>query len=176
MLDLQVTVEGNKVVIEGLGRLSHELLPGVMKGLERSAIGIHHEAFALLSGAGSKGISKEVKSRSGKTYLKWQKRSIPAGGYPVPVRVGHLRRMLDWLKPGETKEGEAGSFTAGPNEVIIYDSASYNKVIHEGLGSSAKYGPRRFLTDALERFNQGDRIKRNAEDEVRKIKEKAGFK
>jgi len=170
MLDLKLTVEGDKVILEGLNKLSKDLHPAAMRGLQKAAIGIHTEAFNFLSGAGAKGTSKEVTSKTGKKYLKWEKRSmpVPPGGYPVPVRTGWLRRSLNWLKPGESKTGEAGTFTAGKDEVIIYNLAAYANAIHEGRGSSAKFGPRPFLTDAFKKFNQGDRIIKIVEDKIRK--------
>lgn len=173
MLDISLTIEGDKAIIEGLNKLSKDLHPAAMRGLQKSAIGIYGEAHKFLSGAGAKGISKEVTSRTGKKYLKWEKQSVPAGGYPVPVRTGWLRRSLAWLKSGESKTGEAGTFTAGPDEVVIYNPAAYAHAIHEGRGSSAKFGPRPFLTDAFKKFNEGDRILKNVEDEIRKaIKER----
>lgn len=158
MLDITVTIEGQKVVIAGLDKLATGLQGAASRGLERAAIGIHRSAHGFLSGAGAK------------------KSNVSSGGYPVPVRTGHLRRSLNWLKPGESKTGPAGTFTAGQNEVVIFDSAEYANVIHEGLGSSAKFGPRRYLTDALEQFSAGDRIKRTIEEEIEKEILKAGLK
>jgi hypothetical protein len=158
MLDISVTIQGDKVVIDGLGQLAAGLPGAVRLGLERSAIGIERIAFAFLAGAGSK------------------ESNVAAGGYPVPVRTGDLRRHLDWLKPGESKSGPAGTITAGQNEVIVYNSELYANVIHEGIGSSAKFGPRKFLTDALERFNADDRIKANIEEEISSEIAKAGLK
>ena len=176
MLDIQVSIESHKVIIEGLNQLAGEFPQAIRTALERSAKGIHREAYAFLSGAGAKGVSKEVTSkRTGKTYLKWEKREVAAGGYPVPVRTGWLRRMLDWLKPGESKTNDAGTFIAGPNEVVIYDSAIYANVIHEGRGSSAKFGPRRYITAGFERFNQGARIVSTIEEEIQKAKGRAGL-
>lgn len=175
MLDISLTIEGDKIIIEGLNKLSQELMPAVRRGLQRSAISIHRQAFQWLSGAGAKGKSTEVTSAAGKTYLRWDKQSIAAGGYPVPVRTGWLRRCLNWLKPGASKTGEAGTFTAGPNEVVIYDSARYANVIHEGTESSKKFGPRQFLTDAFELFNRGLGIKGDVQDEIQKAKAAAGL-
>lgn len=176
MLDLSVTIQGDKVIIEGLNKLTKELPSAVQKGLERAAIGIHREAYAFLSGAGAKGTTSGTATGKGKIKgQKWTPQNISGGGYPVPVRTGWLRRSLNWLKPGESKTGEAGIFRAGLNEVVIYNSAAYANVIHEGRGSSAKFGPRRFLTDALKRFNQGDKIKAIMEDEIQKARAKAGL-
>ena len=106
MLDLKITIEGDKVLIEGLNKFAAELPEAVQKGL---------------------------------------------------AKVG------------------SGSFTAGEFETVIYDSVPYVDVIHEGRGSSAKYGPRRYLTDALEAFNQGARIEKSIADEIEKEIDKAGL-
>lgn len=140
MLDIRVEVRGDKVVIDGLNRMAEGIPGAIRRGLERVAKGIHRDAYIWLSGPGAKASG------------------TPGGGYPIPVRTGNLRRLLDWLRPGESKTGPAGTFTAGQNEVVVYDSAEYAHVIHEGRGSSAKFGPRKYLDDALARFNQGARV------------------
>ncbi len=150
MLDLKVSIEGDKVVINGLDRIAKELPNAVKRGLKRSAVGIFDHAKQWLSGPGAKASN------------------IPRGGYPVPVRTGHLRQSLDWLAPGESKSGDIGTFTAGEDEVVIFDSASYAHVIFLGLGSSKAYGPRDALKDALDLFNHGANIQRVIEEEVRK--------
>jgi len=153
MLDIQVRIEGDKVILEGLNRLAASMPRAIDRGLQRIGKGIHREAYAFLSGAGSKAATRK---------------GAYAGGYPVPVRMGHLRRSLAWLKPGETKTGDVGAFTAGEHEVVIYDSARYADAIHEGKGSSAKFGRRPYLTAALDFFNQGSRIKAPLEEELKK--------
>ena len=168
MLDLWISTKGNKIIISGLGHLIKEI-PGVLqRGLSRSAEDIYHKAFDFLSGPGAKG-----EYSSG----RWKKRKspVPAGGYPVPVRTGHLRTLLDWLEPGETKIGFGGSFTAGSMEAIVYDSAEYAMDIHEGKRSSKKYGPRRYITDAFEAFNQGGKFEKTLEDEIQKEIRKHGL-
>lgn len=171
MLDIQVKIEGEKVVISNLQGFTKEIPQAIDRGLNRIAKGVHREAYAWLSGPGSKASIKKGVAGSG------------AGSYPVPVRTGHLRRSLDWLKPGETKSGEAGTFTAGQHEVVIYDSAEYALAIHEGrlttrqgVNYSPIYGKRPFLTDALEKFNKGDRIAKTIEEEIQKEIEKRGLK
>lgn len=152
MLNIKVRVSNDKIVINGLKGFIDKAPGAVKRGLATSALGVFKEAFKWLSGAGAK------------------KSSVAAGGYPVPVRTGHLRRMLAWLKPGATKSVDGQSFTAGPFESVVYNSAEYAEVIHEGKGSSAKYGPRRYIEDAFETFNQGGKIKRNIETEINRIK------
>lgn len=154
MLNIKVKVFNDKIVIDGLQRFVDKAPGAVKRGLATSALGVFKEAFKWLSGAGAK------------------KSSVAAGGYPVPVRTGHLRRMLAWLKPGATKSAGGQSFAAGPFESVVYNSAEYAEVIHEGKRSSVKYGPRRYIEDAFETFNQGGKIKRNIEAEINRIKPK----
>ena len=180
MLDLTVTIEGDKVVINGLKHLVNQVPDAIKRGLEQNAIGIYTAAQGFLSGSG--GTNKKVRT----DYTGFTKKSGEevkfrsyegAGAYPpVPIRTKGLLDHLYWLKSGESKSGPLGTVTAGPFEVIISDSAEYARVIHEGTGSSAKFGPRRYLTDALEKFNQGDAIKRNLEAEIQKEISKAGLK
>ena len=147
MLDIKVTITGDTAVISNLDRFIEKAPGAVNRALSRIARDVERIAFDLLSGSGAQG---EYSSTG-----RWKKReeSVSAGGYPVPVRKGHLRRMLDWLKPGQTKTHAIGTFTAGENEVIVYDAAEYADVIHEGRGSSEKFGERPYLTDALQRFS-----------------------
>lgn len=159
MVDISVRIEGDKVLIAGLNQLAAEMPHAIDRGLVNVAKGIHRDAFDFLTGAGSKVSTK--------------RRGAYAGGYPVPVRTGHLRRSLDWLRPGASKTGDAGTFTAGEHEVVVYDSALYAAVIHEGKGSSAKFGRRPYLTNALEKFNQGNRIKATIEEEIQKEVDKS---
>jgi hypothetical protein len=178
MLDIHVTIEGDKAVIKGLEHLSANLAPACRKALIRSAVGVFNASFKLLSGPGAMGKTSGTAFRDSLTgkwkirQQKWTRQDIPAGGYPVPVRKRKLSSSLDWLKPEESKTHPAGTFTAGENEVVIYNAAVYANVIHEGKHTSAKHGPRRYLTDALEKFNQGDRIKRLIEEEIRQVIEK----
>lgn len=150
MLDIQITIEGDKVIIQRLQKFADRIPDAAEIGLSKIGKGIHREAYEWLSGPGAKASN------------------VPGGGYPVPVRTGHLRRRLDWLEPGKSKTTEAETFTAGPTEIIVYDSAEYAATIHEGRGSSAKFGPRRYITDALEIFNRGARIKKIVEKEIQK--------
>lgn len=153
MLDIQIKIEGDKVILEGLNKLAAEMPKAIDRGLNTVAKGIHRAAYDFLSGHGSKASTKK---------------GAYAGGYPVPVRTGHLRKQLDWLKPRTSKTGDVGTFTTGEHEVVIYDSALYADVIHEGKGSSASYGRRPYLQNALEMFNQGNRIRATIEEEIQK--------
>lgn len=155
-MNITISLEGDKIVIENLNAMPGKIHRLVGKGLKQVARGVHRDAMDRLNGGGAQG--EYVTTKTGKT--RWQKRKqpIPAGGYPVPVRTGNLKRLLDFLDPGETFSNEKGSFTAGKTEIVVFDSARYARVIHEGLGSSAKFGRRPFLHDALQKFNAGDNI------------------
>lgn len=189
---LSIRVEGTRVVIDGLNQLAAEMPKAVDRGLVNIAKGVYSDAFKWLSGPGRTSVrltnrnrvkwsdieTRKTKSRNNKTSRRGQFDSLEArpGSYPVPVQTGNLRRLLDWLKPGESKTGAVGTFTAGKNEVIIYDSAQYARVIHEGRASSAKYGARRFLTDAFARFNSGGKVVQTIETEIQAEIAKAKLK
>jgi len=156
-MNITISLEGDKLVIENLNAMPGKVQRLAGKGLKLVARGVHSNAMDYLNGPGSKG--EYITTKTGKT--RWQKRKtpIPAGGYPpVPVRTGNLKRLLDFLDPGETFSNDKGSFTAGKTEIVVFDSARYARVIHEGLGSSAKFGKRPYLHDALQKFNAGDNI------------------
>jgi len=170
---LDVRIEGAAAVIEGLGRLAADGIPSaVERGLVRIGAGVYGEVLYWLSGGG--GASKKTRTdyagftnKSGKEVMFRSYQG--AGGYPVPKRTGYLSQQLDWLKPGESKSGDVCALTAGKNEVVIYNPSLYANAIHEGKGSSAKFGPRRYMTDGLERFNAGDAMKRIMEEEISKV-------
>lgn len=186
MLDVQVTIENEQVVVKGLQRFAEQTPAAVRRGLMRVAAGTHREAMDWLSGPGrtkmrltNRGavIHEDGRITKRKTRLSGQTSQLGArpGSYPVPVLTGNLRRMLNWLSPGQTKSGEAGTFTAGDMEVVVYDSAAYADVIRSGKWTSKGFGPRPFLEDALTRFNEGARIKQILEEEIQAEIEKGGL-
>lgn len=150
MISINVTIDGDKVILQGLTAAAATFPDAANRGLARVAKGSHREAFERLSGPGAKA-----------SY-------IPGGGYPVPVRTGHLRRSLDWLKPNTSKSAGGQTFSTGDMESMVYDSAAYAVVVHEGIGSSAAHGPRRFIDDALRAFNGSNRIAEILTDEIDK--------
>lgn len=169
MLDLNVTIEGDKVVIHNLQQFAADLPEPVQRGLYRSVKGMHRVAFDFLSGEGGRGKKKRLTGpvrRTGFTKKDGEQVDFSlfqgAGGYPVPVRTGNLRRLLDFVEPGQSK----GEFAAGPMEAILYDSALYARLIHDAEGSSAKFGPRPYLTDALKKFDEGGKIMANIEEAI----------
>lgn len=169
-MNITLKLEGDKIVIENLNAMPGKALKMAGKGLGIVAKGVHRDAMDFLNGAGGdnrntrigkrqikkEGIRDGFAKKSGESvkFRLWK----DSGGYPVPVRTGNLKRLLDFLEPGETFSNDRGSFTAGKTEVVVFDSARYARVIHEGTGSSAKFGRRPFLHDALQKFNAGDNI------------------
>ena len=174
MLNLSVTIEGDRIVINNLERLSSALPQATKRALSRIAQGVFSEAHAFLAGPGGAGKKQKRRPAPGEKtgFTKKSGERVDfsllegAGAYPVPVRTGFLRQALYFLNPGESASLVSGSDTAGPNEAVIGDAAQYANVIHEGTGSSAKYGPRRYLTDGFERFNGAGRAVSIIEEEI----------
>jgi hypothetical protein len=168
MLDLKVTIDNDKVVIAGLEKIAARMPGAVNRGLRRSAAGIYAIGMQWLSGKGGQTRTYSREWSAGGEVRTKKKYGAAPGGYPVPVRTGHLRRSLNWLAPGQSKSGDVGIFTAGPNEVVVFNSASYARAIFLGLGSSAQFGPRDALKDALEMFNRGAQIQQMIGEEIQK--------
>ncbi|HMM59454.1 MAG TPA: hypothetical protein PKC25_04895, partial [Candidatus Rifleibacterium sp.] len=136
MLNVSITVDGDRIAIANLGALAARFPNAVKRGLKRIAQGIHREAYGFLSGSGRTPmrltnrvaiITEDNRVIRQKSRLRGQSDSLGAkpGSYPVPVVTGNLRRMLDWLDPGQSKSGLAGTFTAGPMEIVVFNSAAY---------------------------------------------------
>jgi hypothetical protein len=159
----KVTIIGDKALISGLNEFGDGLDAALGRGLDRIGAGIFRAAYEWLSGPGSKASRKKGVEVSA------------AGSYPIPVVSGHLRQLLDWLHPGESKSGEAGTYTAGRNEIVVFDSAAYHAPIFLGEGSSAKFGSRNALVDGLNQFNQGDQIEHILEEEIKVDIDKRGL-
>lgn len=177
MLDVRVTVEGDRLTVANLAALAERFPKAVERGLKRIAQGVHRQAFDRLSGPGralmrltNRGaiITEDNRVTRQRSRLRGQSDSLGAkpGSYPVPVLTGNLRRMLDFLYPGESKSGPAGTFSAGPMEIVVFNSAAYARAIHNGTGTSGGFGPRPFLVDGLKMFNEGSRIKNIIEEEI----------
>jgi hypothetical protein len=177
MLAVSVTVNGDKVIIEGLNQLAAEMPRVAQRGLKRIVRGTHREAMYYLNGAGGAGRKAQIVGpsrgfvkKSGEV-VNFKPQLTGAGGYPVPVRTGNLKRLLDFIDPGQSM----GAFSAGPLESVLFDSAEYASVVHDATGSSARFGKRPYLTDALTRFNQGNQIEAVMEDEQRIEIQKQGL-
>ncbi len=170
MLNIKVTIDGDKVIIAGLQSLSAVLKPVINTGLSKVAAGIYDAAYDWLSGPG--GLYETRTNKSGKTYRKKTGDYLP-GQYPVPVRTGWLRRMLYWLKPGTTKTHGDITITTGTLEAIVGNAAAYAETISEGKGTSARHGRRPYIEDGLKRFNAGNKMQHTIEYEIGKtLKEK----
>jgi hypothetical protein len=168
MLDTRITVQNERVVIEDLRRIGAGFKPAGLRAVRRAAAGIYSIAYQWLSGAGGQTKSYSREWSAGGEVRKKKKYGAAAGGYPVPVRTGHLRGMLAWLSPGESKSGDVGTVTAGADEFLVFDSASYAMTVFEGMGSSKEYGKRDAITDAFEYFNHGGQIQQMVSEEMRK--------
>ncbi len=149
-----VQIIGDQAVIEDLDRLSRNYPDAIVRGMTRIILGVHKEAVKNLSGPGAK-------PRKGQ-------KPTGAGGYPVPVRTGNLRRFEGFVLPNRTKTSGGLSFSAGPFGGIVFNSALYSQEIHEGRGSSKKYGRRPYINDAVLLFDRGGGMTRILDEEVSK--------
>lgn len=186
MVGLNVTIDGDKVLIQGLTLADRAIVRGGAAGLERVTVGIFDEAHKLLSGqsrsrlriftrAQTYNIKTRKRTRTKMRGVTDQLGAAPGSYPPVPVVTGHLRRYLNFIKPGESKSDNGYSFSAGPLEAIVYNSARYASVISEGTYSSEKYGPRPFDTDAVKNYDQGGHIAAIIDEEVQKAIDAAGL-
>lgn len=145
MLIFKVDRKNEKIYLDAINRHPEAAYRAVSRGMETAGRGVFAEAFRWLSGP-----------------------RAATGGFPVPVKTGHLRRLLAWLKPGESKSEGGDTVSAGELETVVYNSAAYADAIAKGLGSSAKFGPRDYLAKGLEDFNRGDGIAGAINDELAK--------
>ncbi|MCP4259090.1 MAG: hypothetical protein GY774_16515 [Planctomycetes bacterium] len=154
MLLVNAKILGDRVIIADIDRIGRRYPDAVVRGVGRIIIGVNKEAVKNLSGPGAK--------------PKKGKKAIGAGGYPVPVRRGNLRRLENFVLPGRTKTTNGMTFGAGDMGGIVYNTALYSRVIHEGRGSSKKHGPRPYITDAVLSFDRGGKMVRVLDEEVSK--------
>jgi len=162
MLELRTNFNGVQQAEKYVANVAAAYPSAARKGLTRIIRGMHRVSMDKLNGRGGAGRTAQIvgpsrgfTKASGET-VNFKQQFAGAGGYPVPVRTGNLKRLLDFVEPGQSKSGAGFNVHAGPLEAILYNSAEYANTIHEGLGSSAKFGPRRFLIDALEQYKQGE--------------------
>jgi hypothetical protein len=180
MLDITATMEGNRVVIDGISGFARSTPDALKRGLRSSARGIYAEAHKNLEGPGRTPVKTHGGykwratgyQREGKTRLRGQHSFLGArpGSSPVPIITGNLIGRLGILEPGESLQGEGdiGTFSAADNEFIIYDSASYAYVIRDARGSSSKYKPRDFIGDGLKTYDGTVGITTPVEEELGK--------
>ncbi len=150
MLSIGATIENNRVVIDDIDKIGRNYPAAVVRGIGRIVVGVNREAVKNLSGPGAKN------SR------------IAPGVYPVPVRIGHLRRQQNFVKPDKQKSTNGLVFIANGMSGIVYNAAQYSIQIHEGRGSSKKYGKRAYITDAVPSFDRGGKIAKVLDEEVSK--------
>lgn len=145
-LGFSVDIGGTKELVSRLDRLiGPEVGKAVDRGLKKGAINIYRGAFRNLSG-------------SSKTA---------PGSYPVPIRTGNLRRLLNFVPPGKAKTSDGVTVKATKHEALIYNVASYAKSIHDGVGASATHGKRAFLMDAYTKADKAKGVRKLVEKEVR---------
>ncbi|MCP4747297.1 MAG: hypothetical protein GY874_14325 [Desulfobacteraceae bacterium] len=120
MITIKTDIHGKKAAIF-LQTAQEAAVAGAKTGLNNIGRTLHRAAYEFLSGP-----KKDT------------------GGYPVPVRKGHLRRSLDWLFSGQEKAKDL--------EAVVFNSAAYAKTIHDGQRSSEKFGARPFLQEPLEKL------------------------
>ncbi len=168
MLVLTATVENDKIILNGLQNIAHEMPSAIGRGFNRIGPGIFAEAYKRLSGPGSGFHFAARKEELGGHKSGWRKKNDNAGAYPVPVRVGNLRRLLGWVGPGESKASGDLSFTAGPLELVLYDSAAYATSIFRGKDSSKAYGERDAIKDGMADFGGVDKMAQVIDEEIQK--------
>ncbi len=164
---LNMMMRGMNKAINKLGRMASHEMPmrerAVLREVARQTFAGAHDR---LSGPGRKkarltGRSAEhdifgniTRKRIRKTAKRGQSDDLGArpGSYPVPVQTGHLRRSLGMVMPGATITSGGLAFTAGDDEALVFNSAEYGNVIHEGSEKydNTPHGPRRFITDSFE--------------------------
>ena len=165
---VSITIKGMNKLMRELDDLANRRLPAAQRAaLKDIAREVHGLAFENLSGPGRTPVRLRTARRytysdgniERRTLNKTRKRGqfsmlgAKPGSYPVPVVAGNLRRLLGFVDPGESVSSNGLTFTAGDDEAIVFDSAEYAKVIHDGTRSSARYGPRRYIADALAKSN-----------------------
>ncbi|WP_167631564.1 hypothetical protein [Mariprofundus ferrooxydans] len=121
-------------IISRINRLA-ELFPKALdKGLGKWVLRANRLAKYYLSGEGGTGV--------------WERHNI--GGYPVPVRTGHLRRLQNYILPGRSKSGVSMRHGQG----ALIDTAAYAESVSEGTGTHSRYGKRRFQVDAIQNSHE----------------------
>ncbi len=178
MLDLNITIDNEKIVINGLQNAVGVVAHGAEIGVMRVAVGIFAEAFKLLQGPARSRVSiftgkKEYYKKTGKRKRAPMRGITNAtvarpGSYPVPRITSNLLTRLAFVKPGETKTVNNYTFSAGRLEAIVFNAAEYASNIHDGTGTSEKYGARPYITDAVQNYDRGGRIVAVIEEEIQR--------
>lgn len=181
MLNLKVTVENDKILIQGL-QLASKGIPGAAGiGLMRITTGIFAEAYKNLSGGSRSKVklftTNKKTGKSKRSQLRGLTDLLTArpGSYPVPRVTDWLRESLAFVKPRQTKTTRGRTFSAGAYESIVYNAAEYASVIAQAQGSSAKYRARPFISDGVQTYDQGGRIVAVMDEELQKVIDQSGL-
>lgn len=134
-IEIKSNADNMDEVIRYLDTLAANLKVAFKKGITKTTIGVHRSVMDYLSGA----------------------KGSP-GDYPVPVVTGNLRRLLDFLPPGQSKQAGGVAFKAGEFSGVVYNSARYADVIRHGTHSAGKHGPRDYMWDGLKAFGGSARV------------------
>jgi hypothetical protein len=102
------------------------------------------QRIAALNKALERGLGKSAKSVDGEQIKRLSGPPI-VGNYPVPVHS----KKAGGKKTGGHLRGSSGWAVQGHKQAAVFNTAEYAFVIHDGRGSSEKYGPRPFLDDAV---------------------------
>lgn len=175
MLVLTATVENDKIILNGLQNIAHEMPSAVRAGFNRIGPGIFSEAYKLLNGPGRPQVRIRDTDKQKKTRPRGQFAQLGArpGSYPpVPSISGNLKRLLGWVGPGESKGSGDMNFTAGDLELVLFDSAAYATSIFQGKDSSAKYGERDAIKDGMENFGGVNKMAQVIDEEIQKTVDK----
>jgi len=175
---INVTVTGTEAVGASLDDIATNKLPAAVKQALIDAVrGIHAATSNHLNREGCAGRKQRlvgpIRGRHGFTKSSGESIAFKilqgAGAYPVPVRTGNLRKSLFTVEPGRTVVNDSGSYQSGAFEAQVVASVKYARVIHEGRGSSKKFGPRPFLTDGFKDFGGREQVVELLRRELAKI-------
>jgi hypothetical protein len=176
---LSMVTRGFNKLLSRVDTLARTEMKKRERAILREIVTLTHEgANERLSGPGRTKVrlknKKDFKYQDGnvkrsvkrKTARRGQSDALAArpGAYPVPVLSGHLRRMLGMVMPGHTVASNGLSFSAGSDEGIVFNSAEYASVIHDGTRSSKRFGPRAYITDSFEAVDVDAVAARNMEN------------
>jgi hypothetical protein len=164
MLVLTATIDGDKIILQGLANIAHEMPAAIGRGLNRIGPGIYAEAFKILNGPSRAQLRVKGKRAWRATGWTHENPSRPRGqsdllgarpgSYPVPKITGNLLKLLGWVGPGESKSSGDLTFTAGALELVLFDSAAYATSVFLGKDSSAAYGERDAIRDGMDNYDK----------------------
>jgi hypothetical protein len=148
VLDIRVELTGADEAGRELRRIPRDALQSCLGIIVQKS---HREALRLLSGPGrTPARSRRYRGRQAtRAGGQFDMLGGKPGSYPVPRLTGNLARLLDFVKPGQVKVARGIVFRARQDEAILFNAAQYANVIHQGTGSSARFGKRPFLTDGF---------------------------